>query len=329
MNSQLMNILFLHGMGGGKNSSVPKALKRELSKMQFTKDGELCTIQVICETNDFDPEVASKQIAQCVETYQPSLVIAESMGGIHALGIQGIPHIYISPALNFDRATTCAQPLIALCNSLGIYYRKQRSANRQEIRGDHELLAKFRPMIKKYKEAILNSPQRDPSFAFFGKNDEFKLLGIVSIKEYERLFGASYEVHDGGHIFGAKNVKPKLIPKIVEMLGLEVVKKPHGRKKKQDKNIITMSNESNNVQQDSLKDLLWDAEQAKQRLAIRDRFTAGAVRTEVYKHNLKIFEAWKYVAPSGKVIQLPGTRQELLDATRVYREVVSAAEVPA
>ena len=63
-----------------------------------------------------------------------------------------------------------------------------------------------------------------------------------------------------------------------------------------------MSNESKNLGQEKVKDLSWDTEQAKQRLAIRDRFTAGTVRTDVYKHNLKIFEAWKYVAPSGKVI---------------------------
>ena len=89
-----------------------------------------------------------------------------------------------------------------------------------------------------------------------------------------------------------------------------------------------MSNESKNLEQEKVKNLSWDAEQAQQRLAIRDRFTAAIVRTEVYKHNLKIFEAWKYVAPSGKVVELPGTLQELLDATRVYREAVSAAEVP-
>ena len=90
-----------------------------------------------------------------------------------------------------------------------------------------------------------------------------------------------------------------------------------------------MSNESKNLEQEKVKDLSWDAEQAQQRLAINDRFTAGTVRIEVYKHNLKIFEAWKYIAPSGKIVELPGTLQELLDATRVYREAVSAAEVPA
>ncbi|MBO7587520.1 MAG: hypothetical protein J6T13_10160 [Bacteroidales bacterium] len=226
-----LNILFLHGMGGGANSPVPRTLRQALSNKQFTKDGEPCSLQVISETYDYDPEVATQQIARLKETYQPSLVISESMGAIHALGIQGIPHIYISPALNYDRATTIAGPFIALGNSLGFHYRTQRGANRQQVRGDHELLARFRPMIQSYKEAVLSSQQRDPSFAFFGKSDEFKWLGIVSIEEYERLFGKTYEVHDGGHVFGTKNVRPKLIPKIVEMLGLEVVKKPRTRKK--------------------------------------------------------------------------------------------------
>ena len=90
-----------------------------------------------------------------------------------------------------------------------------------------------------------------------------------------------------------------------------------------------MSTESNNQQQERLNELSWDALQAILRLMKRDKFSAGEVRREVYKHNLKIFDAWQYVAPSGNIISLPGTRQELLDATKVYREKVSAAEVPA
>ena len=90
-----------------------------------------------------------------------------------------------------------------------------------------------------------------------------------------------------------------------------------------------MSTESSNQQQERMNELAWDAQHAKERLKIRDKFSAGEVCREVYKHNLKIFDAWQYVAPSGNIISLPGTRQELLDATKVYREKVSAAEVPA
>lgn len=90
-----------------------------------------------------------------------------------------------------------------------------------------------------------------------------------------------------------------------------------------------MSTESNNQQQEKLNELAWDAQQAMESLAKPGRFTAGAVRTEVYRHNRIIFDAWQYVAPSGNIISLPGTRQELLDATKVYRDEVSAAKVPA
>ena len=90
-----------------------------------------------------------------------------------------------------------------------------------------------------------------------------------------------------------------------------------------------MCTESNNQQQERMNELAWDAQQAKESLAKPGRFIAGKVRTEVYKHNLKIFDAWKYVAPSGNIINLPVARQDLLDATKVYREKVSAAEVPA
>lgn len=73
--------------------------------------------------------------------------------------------------------------------------------------------------------------------------------------------------------------------------------------------------------------LSWDAQQALFRMQTGGRFAFGAVRSDVYKHNLEIFKAWQYEAPSGKAVDLMGSRQQLLDNTKVYREVVSAAEV--
>lgn len=75
--------------------------------------------------------------------------------------------------------------------------------------------------------------------------------------------------------------------------------------------------------------LSWDAQQALFRMDTGGRFGPNAVRSDVYKHNQKIFEAWKYEAPSGKNVDLIGSRQQLLDATKVYRDAVSATGVPA
>ncbi len=74
--------------------------------------------------------------------------------------------------------------------------------------------------------------------------------------------------------------------------------------------------------------LSWDAPRALFRIKNGGgRFAFGAVRTDVYKHNLTIFKAWQYEAPSGNIVDLMGTRQQLLDSTKVYREAVSAMGV--
>jgi uncharacterized protein (TIGR02452 family) len=75
--------------------------------------------------------------------------------------------------------------------------------------------------------------------------------------------------------------------------------------------------------------LSWDAKRTLFRLENqRTRYDSKNIRKEVYNHNLGIFKAWKYESPSGKMIDLIGTRQELLDATKVYREEVSATKIP-
>ena len=79
-----------------------------------------------------------------------------------------------------------------------------------------------------------------------------------------------------------------------------------------------------------LKELSWDDKRALFRMKNEGgRFVFGTIRSEVYKHNLTILKEWKYESPSGKTIDLLGSRQQLLDDTKVYREAVSAAEIPA
>ena len=89
----MMNVLYIHGMGGGGDSRIPSILN---DHFESTGAG----INVIARTYDFDPEVAAGQINAWVEELKPVLVIGESLGTIHALRITGVPHILISPSLN-------------------------------------------------------------------------------------------------------------------------------------------------------------------------------------------------------------------------------------
>ena len=76
----MINVLYLHGMGGGGDSRIPSILNEALQGSN---------VRVVVRTYDFDPETASGQIAAWVEELNPSLVIGESLGALHALRIKG------------------------------------------------------------------------------------------------------------------------------------------------------------------------------------------------------------------------------------------------
>ena len=72
---------------------------------------------------------------------------------------------------------------------------------------------------------------------------------------------------------------------------------------------------------ENVSSLKWDANRALSRIKTGGRFAPGAVRTDVYKHNLEIFKAWQYEAPRvciGKKCLPPKSRP----ATKPQRQVV-------
>lgn len=87
----MVNVLYIHGMGGGGDSRIPSILKEDLAA-----DG----INVVVRTYDFDPEAAAVQIAAWVDELKPRLIMGESLGCIHAIRIKGLPHLLVSPSLN-------------------------------------------------------------------------------------------------------------------------------------------------------------------------------------------------------------------------------------
>ena len=77
----MKTILYIHGMGGGGDSRIPRLLRERFAGTD---------LRCIVRTYDFDPEVGRAQIASWVEELQPALVIGESLGAIQALRVRGI-----------------------------------------------------------------------------------------------------------------------------------------------------------------------------------------------------------------------------------------------
>ncbi len=207
----MMNILYIHGMGGGGDSRIPSILNDSLAERG---------ISVVARTYDFDPEAATSQIGAWVEELRPCMIIGESLGSIHAIRIEGIPHILISPALNtplyFSYLAWMAF-IPGMTRLLDRIYRP-REGDRQKIHFTYPILSKYG---SHRKAAVANSTltgSEDYFHAFIGLRDHYRRTGIVSIRTWKKYFGDTCTLYDGTHYTEEEHLHALVIPKILEIL---------------------------------------------------------------------------------------------------------------
>lgn len=206
-------VLYVHGMGGGADSRIPNYLKA-----RFGSDSE---VKVVCRTYDFNPLVARKQLDAWFDELRPDLVIGESLGTCHAMRLQGVPHIYVSPSLN---GPAFLGDLAFLSLIPGVP-RLVKSLSRK-TQGRRQVLDFHFSTVRHYRglrsEALRSAEcQTQPSFAFFGTRDSYRKSGVVSVRSWKRHFGPdSYAIFEGSHYMPEASVDALLIPEILAFLGL-------------------------------------------------------------------------------------------------------------
>lgn len=207
------NILYIHGMGGGGDSRIPRLLRSSFESME---NGPM----VFVRTYSFDPEIARASIQSWVEELKPSLIIGESLGFFQALLVTGVPHIYVSPAtgaaswLCFFRSFTWIPGIPAVMRRIW----RVKEGDRQQLTFVPGVLKKYRNLKAK---ALKNTPlngNRDYSFAFFGTEDHYRKSGTVNIKTWRKYFGDNFQLYEGTHFMEDRHVESLLIPKILEVL---------------------------------------------------------------------------------------------------------------
>lgn len=216
-----VNILYIHGMGGGGDSRIPSVLNECFSAPEWT--GE--KINVVVRTYDFDPEVAHGQIVSWVAELRPSLVIGESLGSLQALRIRGVPHIFVSPSLNapvYMGYLSFLALLPGVTMLLDRIYRP-RPGDRQPLHFTFRTLYRY---ISHRKAALagfpsVNSDERGEYYAFFGDCDHYRRSGIVSVRTWKKYFGeGTWSTYPGTHFMEEEYIISMLVPKILEVLGV-------------------------------------------------------------------------------------------------------------
>ena len=208
------NVLYIHGMGGGGDSRIPSILADELAA-----DG----VSVVARTYDFDPEVAAEQIAIWIEELKPVLVLGESLGALHALKIQGVPRIFVSPAINAAFYFEVLSWLVLIPGVTQLFDRiyRPREGDRQTLHFTRKVLKKYMPHRKGALE-ISTSDNRHALHAFFGVRDHYRKSGIVSVKAWEKHYGDTYTLYDGTHFMEDEFVRTLLVARVRDVLLISV-----------------------------------------------------------------------------------------------------------
>ena len=211
---QLMSntVLYIHGMGGGADSRIPSILREELGDYGVT---------VIARTYDFDPEIASLQITGWVSELSPDLIIGESLGALHALRIEGLPVLFVSPALNAAFYFEALAWLVLFPGVTWIFDRiyRPREGDRQKLHFTFNVLRKYR----NHRRLALGSVhENEQCFAFFGRHDHYMRSGIVRINTWKKYFGYAYALYDGTHFMEEEYVRSMLTQKVMEVLKISL-----------------------------------------------------------------------------------------------------------
>lgn len=208
----MKNVLYIHGMGGGGDSRIPSILASVLRP----------EINVVVRTYSFDPETAAGQIASWVEELNPSLIIGESLGSLHAIRIKGIPHLFVSPSLNaplfFDKLSWVA--LIPGVTWILDRIYKPREGDRQKLHFVFPVLRKYGTHRKKALDNSTTCGSHDYFYAFFGTRDHYRKSGIVSIRTWKKYFGDAFSMYDGTHFMEEEYIYSLLVPKVLDVLSI-------------------------------------------------------------------------------------------------------------
>lgn len=203
----MSTVLYIHGLGGGKDSRIPGYLNHKLSGSG---------VKVVVRTYDFDPELASKQISSWVDELKPDLIIGESMGANHAARLSGVPRLFVSPALGAPRAMAILRTLLLIPGIRQLMFKlyPKREGERQELSFDREAMRGFSKLCDAGSIDTTGYVK-----AFFGTEDHYRRWGIVSLRRWTRLFGKStYVEYEGTHYMEERFIDSLLIPEIRAIL---------------------------------------------------------------------------------------------------------------
>ena len=198
-------VLYLHGFASAGSTGTATVMRNLL----YGRD-----VSVVSPDIPVSPLEAQKMLSSLIQTEQPDLIVATSMGAMYAEQLMGVPRILVNPSFHMARLLTF--------RGMGRReFRNKRQDGARDFKVDKELIQQFQQVEKCSFQGI--TPQdKKLVWGLFGTQD--KLVNCQP--DFKKHYGTEQmSLFEGEHFLNDKVLSHVVLPLMEQILQLPAQKR--------------------------------------------------------------------------------------------------------
>ena len=196
----MKKVLYLHGFASAGSTGTATTMRNLL----YGRD-----VMVLSPDIPVSPLQAQQMLSDLVQTEQPDIIVATSMGAMYAEQLRGIPRILVNPSFHMARLLTF--------RGLGRReFRNKRQDGAKDFKVDKPLISEFQQVEKNSFQGI--TPQETQLvWGLFGTQD--KLVNCQA--DFKKNYGTGQmRLFEGEHFLNDKVLSRVVLPLVEQILQL-------------------------------------------------------------------------------------------------------------
>jgi hypothetical protein len=192
--------IYLHGFASAGSTGTATTMRNLL----YGRD-----VMVLSPDIPVSPLEAQQMLSALVQTEQPDIIVATSMGAMYAEQLRGIPRILVNPSFHMARLLTF--------RGLGRReFRNKRQDGATDFKVDKQLISEFQQVEKTSFKGI--TPQeKELVWGLFGTQD--KLVNCQA--DFKKNYGSEQmRLFEGEHFLNDKVLSRVVLPLVEQILQL-------------------------------------------------------------------------------------------------------------
>ena len=196
----MKKVLYLHGFASAGSTGTATTMRNLL----YGRD-----VMVLSPDIPVSPLQAQQMLSDLVQTEQPDIIVATSMGAMYAEQLRGIPRILVNPSFHMARLLTF--------RGLGRReFRNKRQDGATDFKVDKPLISEFQ-QVEKCSFQGITPQEKQLVWGLFGTQD--KLVNCQA--DFKKNYGTGQmRLFEGEHFLNDKVLSRVVLPLVEEILQL-------------------------------------------------------------------------------------------------------------